>query len=87
MEEMIRDGDRVAVFHSIHRVMKAEQILKAAKVPMLLIPAPRQLSADCGLAIRFAVGDRPRLLSVLADADIAPGELFRYESGVFVQEP
>jgi hypothetical protein len=51
---MVHEGDRVAIFHSVHKVMKAEKLLKLAKVEMLLIPVPRELSSDCGLAIRFA---------------------------------
>ena len=50
---MVREGDFVAIFHSIHRVMKAEKVLKQEGAPILLIPVPRQLTSDCGLAIRF----------------------------------
>jgi len=34
--------------------MKAEKILQGADLEILLIPVPRQLSADCGMAIRFS---------------------------------
>lgn len=51
---MVKNGDLLAVFNSAHRVMKAESILKSNKLPILLIPAPRALSADCGLALRFS---------------------------------
>lgn len=54
MCEVVNDGDCVAIFHSIHRVMKAEQILLEEPLDVLLIPVPRQLSADCGMALRFA---------------------------------
>lgn len=50
---MVNDGDCVAIFHSVHRVMKAEKVLKGRQLNILLIPAPRQLSADCGMAIRY----------------------------------
>ena len=50
---VISEEDCVAIFHSVHRVMKAEKILKGQQLNVLLIPAPRQLSADCGMAIRY----------------------------------
>ncbi len=50
---MLNDGDIVAVFASIHRVMKAEKILKAELQGIKVIPMPRKISADCGMAIKF----------------------------------
>lgn len=81
--DMVKDGDLVAIFHSIHRVMKAEQVLKRGSVDMLLIPVPRQLSSDCGLAIRFAVADLERVGSLLGAAGLAPAELYRREGAGF----
>ncbi|MBP1728654.1 MAG: hypothetical protein H6Q56_1027, partial [Deltaproteobacteria bacterium] len=63
---MVREGDYVAIFNSVHRVMKAEKLLKGEKLPMLLIPAPRVLSSDCGLALRYAAVDRERIEALLA---------------------
>ena len=74
---MIRDGDYVAIFNSIHRVMEAEKLLKEKKLPMLLIPAPRALAADCGLAIRYAEADRGAVEGALAQAGLLPRELYR----------
>ena len=73
---MVNDGDYVAIFNSVHKVMKAEKILKKEGVPMLLIPAPRSLSSDCGLAIRYGAADRPRLESLLADVSLLPEEIY-----------
>jgi len=52
---MERDG--VFIFHSIHRVMKAEKALKKAGLDVRLMPVPRQLSSDCGLSIAFFLRD------------------------------
>ena len=74
---MVQDGDYVAIFNSIHRVMEAERLLKDRKLPMLLIPAPRALAADCGLAIRYAEADRLEIEGALAQAGLLPRELYR----------
>lgn len=72
---MIKDGDCVAIFHSIHRVMKAEKMLKGYGLPILLIPAPRALHADCGLAIRYAAADREAVEGFLATEGLVPEEI------------
>ena len=82
---MVSDGDCVAIFHSIHRVMKAEKVLKTGGVDILLIPVPRQLSSDCGLAIRFTAESRPELERVLGEAGLAIAEIWQKQAGSFSQ--
>ncbi len=81
---MVRDGDYVAIFNSIHRVMQAEKLLKELRLPILLIPAPRALAAECGLAIRYAAADREAVEEALRDGGLLPEEVYvkrgeRYE--------
>ena len=73
---MVNEGDYVAIFNSVHKVMKAEKLLKAEKIAMLLIPAPRSLSSDCGLAIRYASAVKEQLESLLAAAALLPEEIY-----------
>jgi hypothetical protein len=75
-KDMVNEGDYVAIFNSVHKVMKAEKLLKKESIPMLLIPAPRSLSSDCGLAIRYAAADRQRLESLLSAASLLPEEIY-----------
>ena len=74
---MVQNGQLLAVFNSAHRVMKAESILKGCKLPVLLIPAPRALSADCGLAIRFSDEYNDRVMQTLAAHDLLPAFVCR----------
>ncbi len=74
---MVKDGDLVAIFNNIHRVMKAEKILKERRLKMLLIPAPRALKSDCGLALRYEEADRSLIEEALRDAGLAPEEIYR----------
>ena len=80
---MINDGDCVAIFHSIHRVMKAEKILKQHRLEILLIPVPRQLAADCGLAIRFAEELRGVVETALAEAQLKIAEVWQLQGEQF----
>ena len=73
---MVNDGDYVAIFNSIHRVIKAEKLLKERRLPVLLIPAPRTLKSDCGLALRYAAADQPAVDEVLAEEGLLPEEIY-----------
>ena len=84
---MVKDNEFVAIFHSIQRVLKAEKILKQASVDFLLIPVPRQLTSDCGLALRFPPESRSQLLEVLADKDLSPAELYQRQNGEYLEVP
>ena len=47
----------VMLFESIHNVMGAEQQLKNAGMWCDLIPTPRQLSSECGMAVAIHYRD------------------------------
>lgn len=77
---MVAERDFVALFHSIHRVLEAEKLLKEQRADFLLIPAPRELSSSCGLALRFAPEQRQHIEAILQGADLPPVELFVREA-------
>jgi hypothetical protein len=74
---MVREGDLVAIFHSIHRVMKAEKVLKQAGADILLIPVPRQLASDCGLSLRYSPGVQATVEEILRREALLPEEIYR----------
>lgn len=77
MSEMVKEQDFVLIFNSVHRVMKAERVLKDVGASILLIPVPRQLSSDCGLAIRVASAELTDVLQILREAKLEPQETYR----------
>ena len=77
---MIKNGQLLAVFNSAHRVMKAESILKKCRLAILLIPAPRALSTDCGLAIRYDSDISDTVFQFLAAEKLLPASVYRKES-------
>lgn len=78
---MVQDGQLLAVFNSAHRVMKAESVLKARSLPVLLIPAPRALSADCGLALRYDEDAGDGVMRALAEEQLLPAFVCRRIAG------
>lgn len=77
---MISSQDRVALFHSTYRVLAAEKALKEKAADFLLIPAPRELSSACGLAIRYAKAEHAWIEEILTEAGLLPAELFVREA-------
>ncbi|MCM0084057.1 DUF3343 domain-containing protein [Geomonas sp. Red32] len=82
---MVKDGDYVAVFNSVHRVMEAERLLKDKKLKILVIPAPRALAADCGLALRYSEDLREEVEALLTAAELLPRHLYRKQGDTFVE--
>lgn len=81
---MVKEGHLLAIFNSTHKVMKAETVLKAIGLPILLIPAPRQIQTDCGLAIRFNEDIHEQLFKLLEKELLLPAFITAYRQGSFV---
>lgn len=62
----------ILIFRGTHQVMSAEKHLKRGKVSMRLIPVPRRLTSDCGLAIRIPADVQAKARKVLIAAKILP---------------
>lgn len=43
----------VVLFHTTSSAMRAEKVLMKEGYSIKLIPTPRELSSDCGIALRF----------------------------------
>ena len=78
---MIQEGHLLAAFNSAHRVMKAEDVLKKLGLQVLLIPAPRALSTDCGLALRFSDEENFSIMQALAREKLLPAFVCRRIKG------
>ncbi|HEX9191295.1 MAG TPA: DUF3343 domain-containing protein [Candidatus Deferrimicrobiaceae bacterium] len=62
----------ILIFRGTHQVMSAEKRLKGRGVAMRLIPVPRSLTSDCGLAIRIPIHERIRARTVLSGSRLLP---------------
>ena len=67
----------VLIFRGTHQVMSAEKHLKKGGVAMRLIPVPRRLTSDCGLAIRIPVVLQAKARKVLSAARLLPESAHR----------
>jgi hypothetical protein len=78
---MVRDG--LLIFNSIHKVMRAEGLLKDAGCLVKIMPVPRQLSSDCGLSIAFGLVYLEDVLAVLEREGCVPDETYEVVGGEY----
>jgi hypothetical protein len=61
------DEYSVALFHSTAHAIRAERVLERAGLQIKMIPTPRRLSSDCGMALRFDRADEERVVAALEE--------------------
>jgi len=63
---MTRQPLALLIFESIHQVLAAEKALAEAGLAPDLVPVPKEVSANCGMAITIAASHSARALALLA---------------------
>jgi hypothetical protein len=57
----------VVLFHSTSHAIRAEKVLDQAGFRIKLIPTPRQISSNCGIALRFDREEDGRVAVILEE--------------------
>ncbi|HUL30016.1 MAG TPA: DUF3343 domain-containing protein [Thermodesulfobacteriota bacterium] len=70
----------VFLFESVHRVMRAEKILKEKGIKVDLIPVPREISSDCGVAVELSKESEGKALLILEENRISMTECYTKDS-------
>ncbi len=73
---MGKEGYLVLTFESTHAAMAAQKYLKD-KIPHVVMPVPRCISASCGIAIRVENGELERLKPLLGNGFPVEGDSYR----------
>ncbi len=60
----------VILFYTTSSALKAEKNLMKQGFEVKLIPVPRELSSDCGVALRFNWKDRELIAAQLASTNV-----------------
>lgn len=60
----------VATFYSTNYALKCEKTLERENLNIKLIPVPRQVSSNCGLAARFSPDSLPVFLDLCKEGTI-----------------
>lgn len=65
----------VVLFYSTQGAIRAEKALLKAHLPIKLIPVPRHLSSECGLALRFDLDDQEAVAEALLQDGVEFAEI------------
>jgi hypothetical protein len=60
----------VMTFFGSHHALRAESVMKKAGFPVRLIPGPREISPNCGVALRFSYDRREEAVSLLETSSV-----------------
>lgn len=69
----------ILLFPTTHAVMHAGQILSDADVANDIVPRPKGLDADCGIAVSVAPEDRSAAIAALREAGREPSRVMEFE--------
>jgi hypothetical protein len=69
----------VVSFFASEHAMRAERVLERRSLPVRLVPGPREVSPNCGVAVAFVWDQEPEVAEALGDSKIRFEAIHRYE--------
>jgi hypothetical protein len=72
-------GFGVVLFHTTSAAFRGEKVVRGAGWEAKLIPTPRQLSSDCGIALRFDWKDEWEIRRVLEKAAVENAGIYKLD--------
>lgn len=70
--------DGLITFFASHHAIRGEKVLRTAGFETELIPGPKDLSPNCGVAMRFEYAQREPALELLAAKKVEVDEVREY---------
>lgn len=67
----------IITFFSSHHAVQAESLLKKEKLEVKLVPGPKDISPNCGIALLFR-GEKLTAERILADKKVKIDGIFPY---------
>lgn len=61
---------QILTFYSTHHALAAERILKDQGIAQTIVPTPRSISGNCGIAIRIDASQADDVVRILADEGV-----------------
>lgn len=69
----------VVSFYASEHAMRAERVLERAELAARLVPGPREVSPNCGVAVAFVWEQEPEVEQALRAAKVRFEAIHRYE--------
>ena len=68
----------VVTFFGSHHALRAENVLRKNGYRAVLIPGPREISPNCGVALRFDFTKKDEVMSLFSQSFVHYEEIHRY---------
>jgi Protein of unknown function (DUF3343) len=69
----------VVSFYASEHAMRSERLLERAGLPARLVPGPREVSPNCGVAVAFRWEDEPEVERLLTDNKVRYEEIHHFD--------
>jgi hypothetical protein len=73
----------ILILDSIHHVLRAEKVLEAKGLVFDLVPVPKEVNPDCGMALWVALPHLDSVVAALGEAGIEIQARYRRREGRF----
>jgi len=74
-------------FPSIHYVLKAEKLIKGLGLFTDMVPVPKEISSDCGMALLVREEDLNQITSLLKEKGLPLEGIYQKQEAGFVPYP
>ncbi|MGQ9617165.1 MAG: DUF3343 domain-containing protein [Spirochaetota bacterium] len=74
----VSELEGVVTFFGSHHALRAEEVLKKNGLKALLVPGPREISPNCGVALRFDYREKDRIVSLFNEYFVHYEEIHYY---------
>lgn len=82
MAESIEGLDGLVTFYASHHAVRAEKVLSRGGFRVLLVPGPREISPNCGVALQFEFGQADAVRHVLSQNKVQIEAIHPYTAEV-----
>ena len=75
----------IFIFESIHQVLKAEKALDKAGESFDIIPVPKEINPECGMALEVDPKKKEQIHEVLKTANIKIRTIYNRQGSLFME--
>lgn len=78
MDKSQNNLDGLVTFFASHHAIRAEKVLKKNNLRVALVPGPREISANCGVALQFEYVHQDAVHALLAQNKVQIEAIHHY---------
>jgi hypothetical protein len=78
MAEQVEGLDGLVTFYASHHAVRAEKVLSRGGFRVLLVPGPREISPNCGVALQFEYGQADAVRDLLSQNKVQIEAIHHY---------